>query len=84
MLKQREVDHEALNEKRLEHLWAKKQAEKERYSRRLRSDHIKGESLGLCTVCVCVCVCVCVLSLAHNNDAGAYIASVASVKPGSQ
>ena len=43
MLKQREADHQALNDKRLEHLWAKRQAEKDRYNRRLRSDHIKGE-----------------------------------------
>ncbi|XP_064407633.1 cilia- and flagella-associated protein 91-like [Halichondria panicea] len=42
MLKQREVDHQALNDKRLEHLWAKKQAAKEKHGRRLRTDHVKA------------------------------------------
>ena len=61
MLQQKEVDHQALNDKRLEHLWcvtmkiykqsnylnlitgSKKQNEKDRQVRCLRSDHVKGD-----------------------------------------
>ena len=42
MLQQRESDLTAINEKRLEHLWNKKQAEKDRQVKQLRTKHVKA------------------------------------------
>lgn len=42
MLQQREVDYQAINDKRIEHLWSKRQREKERQIRRVRSEHVKA------------------------------------------
>lgn len=42
MLKQREIDLSAVCDKRLEHLWNKKQAEKDRQIKQLRAKHIKA------------------------------------------
>ena len=47
LLQQRELDHQVLDDKRLEHLWSKKQVEKERRLRRLHSNHVKG--MPVCT-----------------------------------
>ena len=42
MLLQRESDLSALNDRRLEHLWNKKQAEKGRQVKQLRTKHVKA------------------------------------------
>eukprot|EP00118_Oscarella_pearsei_P014101 m.118722 g.118722 ORF g.118722 m.118722 type:complete len:761 (+) comp37662_c0_seq8:17-2299(+) len=41
MLKEREKEHDSLNTKRLEHLWTKKQQQKEVRVKQLRTEHIK-------------------------------------------
>ena len=42
MLQQRESDLSAINDKRLEHLWNKKQTEKDRQVKQLRTKHVKA------------------------------------------
>jgi hypothetical protein len=42
MLRQREADQQALNERRLEQLWSKHRGEGERKLRRLRANHVKS------------------------------------------
>eukprot|EP00731_Ephydatia_muelleri_P012277 Em0006g1171a len=41
-LARREANLQKLNERRLEHLWSKRQAEKEQKIRRIRSEHVKA------------------------------------------